>query len=284
LTDELRRFVEYELAYQQNALTAAVPIRVSFASISLDQVYSAAMNRPFQGVLLRGVWADLGEQRMQTIRRTIAQGFVESKTTDQIIRELRGTRAKGYADGLVNKSRRDVQAVVRTALGHYAGVTRDRVFAANSDLIKAVQWSATLDTRTSSICRLRDGLQYTPEEHKPIGHGVPWLGGPGRAHWNCRSASVPVLKSWRELGIDMDEVPGGTRASMDGQVPASMDYATWLGQQSAARQDEVLGPTRGRLFREGGLSLSDMYTQNGRFLNLSELRQRDAEAFRRAGL
>jgi SPP1 gp7 family putative phage head morphogenesis protein len=283
LTAELQSFVEYELSYQRAAL-AMNPARISIATVSVEQVYSAAMNRPFQGVLLKGALPELGDQRMKAIRRTIAQGFVESKTTDQIVRELRGTRSKGYADGLVNRSRRDVQAVVRTALGHFAGVTQDRVMAANSDLIKALMWSATLDVKTTPECRLRDGLLYTPEDHKPIGHKVPWLAGPGRLHWSCRSGQVPVTKSWRELGIDMDEVPEGARASMDGQVPAPTTYLNWLGQQSAARQKEVLGPTRAKLFRDGGLSLADMYTQNGRYLTLDELRARDVEAFGRAGV
>jgi hypothetical protein len=283
LTAELQSFVEYELSYQRQALARA-PIALSLATVTVEQVYSAAMNRPFQGVLLKGVWPELSDQRMKLIRRAIAQGFVESKTTDQIVRELRGTRAKGYADGLVNRSRREVQAVVRTALGHFAGVTRDRVMEANSDLIKAVKWLATLDQRTSAMCRIRDSLLYTPDEHKPINHRVPWGAGPGRLHWSCRSTQTPVLKSWRELGIPIDEVPESTRASMDGQVPASLSYLDWLKQQPAARQDQVLGKSRGRLLRDGKLSLTDMYTSTGRWLSLNELRARDAEAFERAGM
>ena len=76
-----------------------------------------------------------------------------------------------------------------------------------------MQWVSTLDARTTEICRIRDGLKYAVGTHKPIGHLVPWLGGPGRAHWQCRSASVPVLKSWREMGVDMGEMDAGTRAT-----------------------------------------------------------------------
>jgi hypothetical protein len=151
-------------------------------------------------------------------------------------------------------------------------------------MVKAVQWVSTLDTRTSEICRLRDGLQYTTDTHKPIGHKVPWLGGPGRAHWQCRSSSVPVLKSWRELGIDMDELTPSTRASMDGQVPAEQTYTEWLRKQSAARQDEVLGPSRGKLFRTGGLPMDRFYNDKGQFLTLPELAEREASAFKRAGV
>ena len=38
----------------------------------------------------------------------------------------------------------------------------------------------------------------------------------------------------------MDELPAGTRASMDGQVPADQTFGQWIKRQSAARQDQVL--------------------------------------------
>lgn len=286
LTEELKQFVPYEVSYQEQMLKTHVPVGVHVAAVSAEQVYAAALSRPFQGVLLRDVWKDLDASKMRSVRRAIAQGFVEGKTTDQIIREIRGTRASGYADGLIQKDRRDVEAVVRTALGHTAGVAQDNVMEANADLIKAAMWSSTLDLRTSPMCRIRDRLLYTPDTHKPVGHKVPWLGGPGRLHWRCRSGQVPVLKSYKELGIDLPdvEVSGRTRASMDGQVPKETSYADWLQSQSFARQMDVLGETRARLMRDGKLGLDAMYDSKGRYLTLDDLRQRDAEAFKRAGL
>jgi hypothetical protein len=57
-----------------------------------------------------------------------------------------------------------------------------------------------------------------------------------------------VVKSWKELGIDIAEMDASTRASMDGQVPEDTKYGDWLKRQSKARQDEVLGPVRAKLF------------------------------------
>ena len=71
---------------------------------------------------------------------------------------------------------------------------------------------------------------------------------------------------------------------MDGQVANDTTYADWLKRQSGARQDEVLGATRGKLMRDGKLELSEMYSNKGVFLTLDQLRGRDAEAFKRAGL
>jgi len=286
LSQELREFVAYEVDYQRGVLLSVLPVEVSVATVTAEQAYVAATAKPFQGVLLRQVWPELDASKMRKVRQAIAQGYVENKTTDQIIRELRGTKAAKYADGIIQTTRRDAEAVVRTALSHMAGVAQDAVAEANNDLIKAVKWSSTLDLRTSEQCRIRDARLYTATTHKPIGHKIPWLAGPGRLHWRCRSAQVIMLKSYKELGIDVPEVviSGKTRASLDGQIPAEVSYADWLKKQSKERQGEVLGATRAKLMRDGKLTLDSMYSQNGQYLSLAELREKDANAFKRAGL
>ena len=286
LTDELRSFAVYEVSYQAQALASVLPVSVHVATVTAETVFAAAMARPFQGVLLKGILGDMEASRAKKIRQTIAQGFTESRTTAQIIRDLRGTRAKGYADGLMQAPRRDVETITRTALGHMAGFVQDRTTEANASLIKAVRWSSHLDLRTTPICRVRDGKLYTPDGHKPIGHSLPWGAGPSRAHFSCRSAQIYVLKSHAELGIDAPEVvmKDGTRASLDGQVNKDLTYGDWLAKQSAARQVEVLGPTRAALMRDGKLSMDAMYSTKGIYKTLAELRQSDAGAFRRAGL
>jgi len=95
---------------------------------------------------------------------------------------------------------------------------------------------------------------------------------------------VPVVKSWRALGIPADEADEGTRASMDGQVPESVTYQDWLKGKPAAFQDDVLGPTKGKLFRDGGLALDRFVDRKGHELTLQELRQKEAAAFKKAGL
>lgn len=286
LRDELKAFVEYESAYQRQALVSLLPVQVHVAAIDAGALAAAALSRPFQGVLLRDVWSDLDATKMKKVRQSLAQGFAESKTTDQIIRELRGTRAKGFADGLLEVTRRDAEAVVRTALGHFAGYTQDKFVEANTDLIAATVWQSTIDLRVSTICLIRDGKRYTPDTHKPIGHSIPWLGGPGRAHWRCRSHQTYILFSHKELGIDAPEVilRDGTRASLDGQIPKDVKLPEWVKDQSAARQDELFGPTRGALLRSGGLKVEDLYSFKGQFLDLKTLRERDAKAFAKAGL
>lgn len=277
---ELRALAEAEAQYQvglfKRTLPAAVQLRFPVAGVSIDQVFAAVVSRPFQGRLLRG-WAQTVEaSRMVLIRNAIRQGFVEGKTTAEIIQGIRGSRALNYADGLLDRSRRELATIVQTALTHTAQTARQAFYDANAGVIKALKWTATLDSRTSPQCRLRDGHLYDPETHKPIGHKIPWLGGPGRLHFNCRSVSTPVTKSWKELGIDIAELPPVTRASMDGQVPADLTYGEWLKRQSAARQDEILGPVRGKLFRSGKVSFERFYDERGQWLTLPQLLERSA--------
>ena len=65
----------------------------------------------------------------------------------------------------------------------------------------------------------------------------------------------------------------GTRASKDGPVSAKRTYSGWLRDQPAEFQDQVLGKERGKLFREGGLSLDRFTDDDGQVLdNLDQLR------------
>lgn len=288
LTAELAQLSEYEAGFQQRLFESAIPAqvqaRVAIVPVNVQAVYAAAYSQPFQGRLLKEWAASLEASRAARIRDAIRIGYVEQQTVSQIVQRVRGTRARGYSDGIIEIDRRNAESMVRTAVSHIAGFTRDRFFEENDDLIKAQVWVSTLDSRTSEPCRVRDGKEYTPKTHKPIGHGIPWLAGPGRLHWQCRSTSVPVTKSWRELGLDADEVDPGTRSSMDGQVPADQTYGQWLAKQSAKRQDDVLGSTRGALLRLGGLTVDQFSNDRGKWLSIAELREREPAAFKRAGV
>ena len=77
------------------------------------------------------------------------------------------------------------------------------------------------------------------------------------------------MKSWRELGIDANELPEGTRASMDGQVAESVTYEEKLRKMTPKQQDEALGVGKAQLFRDG-MTLREM-VQDGKELPLKDL-------------
>lgn len=282
LDTELRNFVEYEAGFQKDLFDNTIPVAINTQSVAVEQVYTAAMASPFQGRLLKEWIAGLEATKATKVRDAIRMGYVENQTVGEIVKRIRGTRALNYKDGLLEITRRDAETVVRSAIGHMAGFTRNRFFEENESVIKALKWHATLDSRTSEPCRARDGKQYTLA-HKPIGHSLNWGAGPGAYHFNCRSIAVAVTKSWKELGFDAEELPPSTRASMDGQVPDDMTYADWLAKKPAEFQDEVLGKAKGKLFRNG-MPIERFENNKGKSYTLDQLKEKNSYYFRKAGL
>lgn len=282
---EMRELTLEELSHSEDMFRALLPAGARDAVqqvVARDAVHAAATARPMQGRLMSEWWGRLEQSRRDRIETQLRTGFLTGQTVDEMVRELRGTRAANYEDGTLQEDRRNVEAVVRTAVGHYAAAARESFYSANTDLISAEQWISTLDNRTTHECQIRDRLKYTPdEEHKPIGHKVPWLEGPGRLHWNCRSTSVPIIRSAEVLGF---ELPPVERAAMNGVAAPDTTFRTWIEAQPAARQEDILGPTRTALLRRGGLRFSELFSAEGEWLTLDELRQRRKAAFRAADL
>jgi SPP1 gp7 family putative phage head morphogenesis protein len=199
--------------------------------------------------------------------------MVAGETTQDIIDALIGTKRLRYKDGARQMSRYGLGTLVRTATNFAANVGRQSTWEENDDVIKSVRWVSTLDTRTTPICRSRDGMVF------PVDSGPR-----PPAHPNCRSTTVAVTKSWRELGIDSDELDEGTRASMNGQVPASMTYYQWLSKQSASIQREVLGDSRYDLWKIGGIAPEKFVNDAGKSLTLDQLKSLYPDAFKDAGV
>ena len=81
---------------------------------------------------------------------------------------------------------------------------------------------------------------------------------------NCRSTTVAVLRG-------------------EADAPR-LTYADWFSALTATEQDEILGPTRAKLYRSGGLALGKFVDRSGLVYDLTALRQRQAAAFTAAGL
>ena len=276
LADELLQLAGQQTGYQLSLFDTLLPQQVKerypLQGIAPAMVYAAAMAQPFQGRLL-SEWSDnLEADRMSRITNTVRRGYLLGDTTEAIARKVRGHANKGFQDGALQVSRANASSITKTAVNHLAATARFSFADANGDILKGKQWLSTLDNKTTHTCIIRDRLRYALD-NKPIGHKIPYLQGPGRIHFCCRSTETLITKSWRELGIDIDEMDEGTRASMDGQVPEDTSYLDWLVRQPPQRQDQVLGLSRAILFRTNKLKLNDMFTDNGEWITLEKLKE-----------
>lgn len=263
---DLSELADYEAEFTARLVTeAAKPVvALEVALPAASQLNSIVTSRPFQGRLLKGWWDSLAADAAQRISDRITIGITEGQTTDQIVRRIIGTRAAGYSDGVMSITRANATTIVRTATAHVAQQAKNELYLANADIGFKEVWVSTLDTKTSSFCRATDGKVFE------IGKGpMP------PAHFNCRSIRAAYFGNSTY----------GKRASQFGQVPEDVNYEQWLSKQSVATQNEALGVTKATLFRKGDLSIQDMLNEVTRQpYTLAELKIRDAQAFKKAGL
>ncbi len=263
LTDELVDFSTVEANFQRQAIVTSVGIDLSTTLPSPARLLAIVTETPMEGRLLAS-WAEGMEAgRIDRISQAVRQGMVQGEGTDAIVRRIRGTKAAQYSDGVLDISRRSAQSIVRTSVNHVSNVAAQATWKANDHLVKGWQYLATLDGRTTVTCAGLSGQVF------PVGEGpIP------PRHIGCRSISVAVTKSFREFGVDKDELPAGKRASMDGQVAGDTTFSKWLNMKGAATQDKVLGKTRADLFRSGKLDLRQFIKSDGTVLTLDELKSK----------
>ena len=153
------------------ALSAMLDARV----LAVEGIYSEPLLAPF----VRH-YTDAQKTRIAAVVR---QGVAQGLTNAQIRQRVIGTKKAGYNDGIVGASVRSGDALVRTAVQHVSSAARQAVAEANADIVAGVRMVATLDSRTSSVCRSIDGRVF------PVDSGArpPF-------HINCRTSFVLVLK------------------------------------------------------------------------------------------
>lgn len=261
-TASLIKLAQSEVGFETGLLENTIPIEIELNLPSVPLLRQLVTKQPFDGRVLGDWWKGLARGTRGKIMQHVRIGMVNGESSTQIAQRLR-TNA-------VIPARRWAQSVAHTAVISVSANAREEVYKANEDLIKGVRWLATLDSRSCIACSSLDGKVFKVGE------------GPRPAiHTNCRCTTTPVVKSLKEMGLSDKDFPVGTRASMNGQVPADLTYNEWLRQQSAAIQDEALGVAKGKLFREGKLPIRAFTNRQNRVLTLDELEKREADVFKR---
>ena len=226
--------------------------------------------------LLQPFIKDWTETSINRVNNLVQQGFAQGKTTNQIALEIRGTKQQKFKNGELAKINRDNLAIVRTSVQHVASVGRTEAMRENDDLVKGYEWVSTLDSRTTPQCRGLDGQRFK------IGKGpLPPI------HVNCRSTTVAVLDERFDF-LDEGAKRPAVGAEKTGQVSADMTYYQWLKTQPASFQNSVIGPNRGKLLRNGGLSADEFadlsLDKNFKPLTLDEMRAKRPEVFEEANI
>lgn len=309
LRKQMENLAEYEYAFQTRAVKAAAPFPVGVVSAEQSILLTSVFTEPFQGSPLNEWTRFYSQRKQQKITQAMRQSFYQGEGQAGAARRLLGGPGQ---PGIINASRREAEALARTALNHSANQARN-LFQKNNPVGTKYRYTAVLDGRTTIICGSRDGEIYKSNE-RPV---LP-------AHINCRSIYVSIVDpdvilgerqtitststrkkimrewratarqkagdKWKTLNAKQRNVLIKTEknqwvASNIGTVPAKTTFQQWLRSQNAGFQDQFLGKTRGALFRRGKLKLNDFLDKTtARPINLDKLRVLEKKAFNLANL
>lgn len=159
------------------------------------------------------IWKE-NKKLVRVLQQELAQGIIRGDSSDKIAKMVEEKMGRGY---------RNAQRLVRTEMGHiqneasFAGYKAGRV-------VQKYQFLATLDGRTSHICRDLDGEIFTLAE-KEEGVNFPSM------HPNCRSTTVAFFEDEEEVGERIARLGDKTY-----YVPGNMKYEDWYNSLSEDEQ------------------------------------------------
>ena len=283
------RTVEISPQFAQAVVTTD-PTQINVVALS-DDLFAAVQGAPQtfsltaaqgttitlpNGQVVVKAFRGIAENQADLFSQIVRNGLLTGETTDNIARRLTGRLRFGQpgsirqiaaAGGQVTTvANNQVMALVRTSVNQVSNAASQQVYEANQDVTKKYRYVATLDTRTSAICRALDGQEFE------YGKGpMP------PQHFNCRSTTVAVI-DYEELGLEPPKP--GKRAAEGGMVPTNESYGEWLSKQSKATQAEALGPEKvayfTRLSNKYGPkdAIAKLVRDDGSELTLDQLRKR----------
>ena len=205
-----------------------------------------AMQTLPNGVTVEKAFRGIAERQQDSLARHIRQGVFSGESTAEIARRMVGklefgqralsSRQKALAGGELTKlANHQIRTIVRTSVNQVQNQASQAVYAANSKVAPKYQYVATLDSRTSAVCRDLDGKTFAYNR----GPTPP-------QHFNCRSTTVPVVDfdGLQKKYPSLEKPPVGkavTRPSATGRVPQDTTYGEWLLKQDKKLQVKTLG-------------------------------------------
>ena len=190
----------YRTIYDISTGTGTNP---AFATLDTRTINNI-LNTRFEGQnYSERIWGNsdkLANSLQDILARAVATGQSQERTIYEVMQRF-------------NVAQSNAARLVRTETNYFEN--RSEIESYKELGIEKFQFLATLDERTSDICRSMDHKKFDVKDAEQ-GKNVPPL------HPYCRSTIVPVVAGWEPEGRNMrDSMTGETR------VVENMDYAAW---------------------------------------------------------
>ena len=183
-----------------------------------------AIIRMPDGTSVKKAFRGLAERQGELFSRAVLDGLLTGESTAAIARSLYGELgfstealtprqvALAQTGNAWKMAKHQVRTLVRTSVNATANAASQQVYKANPDITKKYRWVATLDNRTSPICRNLDQSVYE------YGKGPTPANPP---HFNCRSTTIPII-DYEGLGLSTPPNTKGYRPTTESR-PNSKD-------------------------------------------------------------
>jgi len=206
------------------------------------------------GDVVKKAFRGLAQSQTKRFNQVVRTGLLSGETTADIVRQMVGNLSFGekaktlkqiqLAGGELTKmANGQVMTIVRTTVNQVTNTASQSVYRANPEVTEEYRYVATLDSRTSPVCRDLDGQVFKYNEGP-----VP------PQHFGCRSTTVAVV-NYKKWGFTPP--PVGKRASADGPVPANTTYGKWLYGERA----------KGSKFKAGKEQIAALGEQKAKYFN-----------------
>jgi len=220
---------------------------------------NAILKEPVLGIGLTSAWSQFGDGGF---KRTITAAVRGSQEGAPLTTFLKGSSAAGYTDGTLMQFSRQAATLVNTQV---LGVANNaRIATYKKATVSKTITAATLDFRTTPICRIRDGDVYDVGKAPP----PPY-------HYNCRTIIVPydgkaIERPFVKDSRPVKRIPKDQRGKKIGRT--TLTYKQWFDQLPTKHQKEILGPARYKLYNEGRATLKQMVNmRTGKQYTLKQL-------------
>jgi hypothetical protein len=301
VTGELLTLAEIESMFAAKAINSVLQVNIVDYALSREVLESLSKDTLIQGAPSSQWWSKQASSLQDEFKRVMRVSVARGETLGQMTARIKGTqditklgvkgKVPGVTDemlraalgepGLAKKANRNAKALVKSSYQAVMADARMEVYKNNDDVIKGVEFFATLDNRTTLICRAYDGSKYDNNGNPIMGTRLPFKSPPSNTHWGCRSILVPIMRGLDEiLGIPgIPPIPPSTRSAfsetgMRGQVSGTTNFDGFMKSLSREEGSKVIGKKRYDLWNSGKLSLQDMLNSDGNVMSLKALQEK----------
>lgn len=236
----------YEAEWNDEQINAEIESDINTVVPLITQVSAVAIATPIKVgngryTTYGKMYSDYTRNQAERIDGIILNGFANGQTNRDIAK-LVEQELPTWQSGAESQAR----ALARTGTNHYATQARLTYEQENDKVI--VDWTsyATIDSRTSQICRSLDGVRMKRSDPRWSSFVTP-------RHLNERSFIAPNIDG--RLKYDDSESERPTNFTVDGKkdpkrVSSKRTYYNEMKKLSASDQDVILGPSLGKAFRK----------------------------------